>query len=493
MKRAFRNGITHLEGFGLRALTADQLDSIHYATLEVLEVTGLKVESEEAALAFSGAGAQVERSNGHARVKIPSYMVEECLRWAPRKRVHHGRLPAHDFVAEPNRVGYSTFGECIQVIDPQTREVRKSRNEDLALFCRLCDHYDELDVIVRPLGSTEKPPDTQALHNLNAILRNTGKHVLIGAHSSRNVSRMMELAALSVGGREQFKKRPHLTIFVCPTSPLTLGKDCCEIALETARLGMGLAIVPMALSGATSAATLAATLINHNAEVLSLLVLAQLARKGTPCTYCSMSTIMDLKSMVGSVGAPEHGVLGAGAVKLAQYYSLPSLVGGGISDSKIPDAQAGYEYAMNALLATLAGANIIYGAGALEMGLTIDHAKLVMDVGMIRFFKKILEGISTSDEAMALDLIHDVGPSGEFISSEHTYRLMRSQSRGGIFDRHNRSAWVERGRQDMTERAYEEAGQVLERHEPAPLPAGAGDRMDALVEDFERELGLRGR
>lgn len=493
MLRNTRSGIAHLKGFRLTALSQDQLDSIHYATLELLQITGIKVESEEAVRVFCEAGASVDRREGYANVKIPSYMVEECIRWAPRNTVYHGRLPAYDFLAEPDRVGHSTFGECIQVIDPYSRQLRKSRNEDLGLFCRLCDYYDELSVMVRPLGSTDKPGDTQALHNLNIMLQNTAKHVLIGAHKRHNVSKMVEIAALSAGGLECFKKRPHVTIFVCPTSPLTLGKDCCEIAMETAHLGLGLAIIPMALAGATSTATLAGTLVGHNAEALSALVLAQLVRKGTPCTYCSMSTIMDLKNMVGAVGAPEHGMLGVGAVKLAQYYRLPSLIGGGISDSKLPDAQSGYEYAMNALLGSLANGNVIYGAGALEMGLTIDFAKLVMDVEMIRYIRKIIEGFSITDEEMALDLIHEVGPAGEFLSSEHTFKHMRQQSRGGIFDRRNRSAWEKDGEKDMTERAYEEARAVLEKHKPQPLPGGAVQEINRVILEFERELKLTNR
>ncbi len=493
MLRNTRNGIDHLKGFRLTALSQDQLDSIHYATLELLQITGIKVESEEAVKVFCEAGAVVDRQKGYANVKIPSHMIEDCLRWAPRKTVYYGRLPAYDYVAEPNRVGFSTFGECIQVIDPYSRRLRKSRNEDLGLFCRLCDYYDEISVMVRPLGSTEKPPDTQALHNLNIIMQNTAKHILIGAHQGRNVGKMAEMAALSVGGKDNFKNRPHVTIFVCPTSPLTLGKECCEIAMETARLGLGLAIIPMALAGATSTATLAGTLVSHNAETLSVLILAQLIRKGTPCTYCSMSTIMDLKYMVGAVGAPEHGMLSTGAVKLAQYYRLPSLVGGGISDSKLPDAQAGYEYVMNALLGSLAGANVIYGAGALEMGLTIDFAKLVMDVEMIRHIKKIIGGFSIIDEEIALEVIGEAGPAGEFLTSEHTFKHMRGQSQANVFDRRNRSAWEKGGGKEASERAYEEARAVLEKHIPHPLSDGAVQEMKRIINEFESELNPANR
>ncbi|MDY6827477.1 MAG: trimethylamine methyltransferase family protein [Bacillota bacterium] len=490
MLRNMRSGINHIMGTGLNLFTPDQLDTIHFATLEVFKNTGIKVESEEAVKIYQEAGATVERSNEHAIVKIPPHVVEECIRWAPPRITYYGRTADFDFVADLNRVGHSTFGECVQVIDPESRKARSSVKNDLAKFSRLCDYYDEISVVVRALCSTDKPAPVQPVHNLEAIVNNTAKHVLIGPHKGRNVEKLMEIAAISAGGMEAFSKRPHLTLFVCPITPLTMGRDCCDIVIESARLNLGIAIIPMALAGATSAVSLAGTLITHNVETLSAVILAQLAKKGTPCTYCSMSTIMDLKKMVGACGPPEHGLLSAGAIKLAQYYGLPSLVGGGISDSKIADAQVGYEYAMNSLLGSLAGGNIVYGAGAMESGLTIDFAKLVLDVDMIRNIKKVLEGIPINDEQMAMELIHEVGPSGEFMSSTHTFEHMREQSRPIIFDRSNRSAWNAEGQKDATERAYEEVKAVLDKHQPAPLPPGAGDEIKKVISDFEKELGL---
>lgn len=490
MFRNMRSGINQAAGFGLTVLSSDQLDSIHFATLEVFKNTGIKVECEEAVALFQEAGAVVERENGHAIVKVPAHVIEDCIRSTPSRTTYYGRYPEFDFVAEPNRVGHSTFGECVQIIDPDSRKIRKSVKTDLGKFVRLCDYYDEISVMVRALCSTDKPPDTQPLHNLEAIVNNTAKHVLIGAHQARNVPKMMEIAAASAGGMEQFKRRPHLTIFVCPITPLTMGKECCQITMETARLGLGVAVIPMALSGATSAVTLAGTLVTHNVETLSAIILAQLTRKGTPCTYCSMSTIMDLKKMVGAVGTPEHGILSAGAIKLAQYYQMPSLVGGGITDSKVPDAQTGYEYAMNSLLGSLAGGNIVYGAGAMELGLTIDFAKLVMDVDMIANIQRVLAGFSVTDEQLAVDLIDQVGPAGEFMSVSHTFNHMREQSNPRVFHRTNRNAWEAEGSKDAAERAYEEVQFVLANHQPKPLPAGAEDEIKQIISGFEKELGL---
>ncbi len=485
-----RAGMELLSGFGMRALTHGQLEIIHSATLNVFWNTGIKVESKEAADIFDAAGCKVERHGSYALVKVPSYVVEECIQSAPRTATYYGRIPEVDFTAEPNRVGHSTFGECIQIIDPVTRQVRKSTKKDLGQVTLVCDYLDEISVMERPLCSSDQNFATQPLHNLEAMLTNTAKHIFIAAGNARNCSKMVEMAEASVGGAENFSKRPNLTIFVCPTSPLTLVKNCCEVVIEASKAGAGVAIIPMALAGATSSATLTGTLITHNVEVLSALILAQLTVKGTTCTYCSMSTIMDLKRTVSAVGAPEHGVISAGAAKLAQYYRLPSWVGGGVSDSKLPDAQSGYEYTMNALIASLAGANIVYGAGALEMGLTIDYAKLIMDADMIRYIYKILRGFDFTDDAMALDLIHQVGPSGEFLTSEHTFRHMREQSQPKVFNRRTREAWSELGGKDATEKAYEEAIRIMNTHKTTPLPNGAAETIHMIITNYESELAI---
>ncbi|MDD4752703.1 MAG: trimethylamine methyltransferase family protein [Desulfitobacteriaceae bacterium] len=490
MQRINKTGLNYLSGFGLASLSKEQVESIHYATLEVLGKTGIKIESDEATELFASAGAKVERHEGYAIVRIPPYLVEDCIRWAARPMTLFGRVPEDDFIAEPNRVGFSTFGECIQVIDPVTRKIRKSLKKDCGDISRICDYLGEINVMERPCCSSDANPETQPLHNVEAMFTNTSKSVFIASVNAANCRKMVEMAAACVGGMENFRKRPFLNIFVCPTSPLTLVKNCCEVIIEAARLGAGIAIIPMALAGATSTVTLAGTLVTHNAEVLSSLILAQLAAKGARCVYCSVSTIMDLKLMVGAIGAPEQGLLSAGAAKMAQYYRLPSWIGGGISDSKIPDAQAGYEFMMNALLGALAGANIVYGAGVLELGLTQDYAKLVLDAEAIKGIRRITQGIDLSDEQLALDVIHEVGPGGEFLTHMHTFNHMKKQSQPKLFDRRNRDGWVAAGQKDAAERAYEEAAYILKNHKPKPLPPGAADKMRSIIEDYEEELGI---
>jgi trimethylamine--corrinoid protein Co-methyltransferase len=489
MKRISRSGIGTTAGFGLAAFSKDELDSIHYATLQILQDTGIKVLSENALDILHGGGCEIERSEGYGIVKIPSYVVEECAFWAPRTIVYDARNPDDDFVAEPNRVGFTTFGGCINVIDPVTHKLRRATKKDCGNLTRICDYLDVISVLERPVNSTDVPDATISVHNLEAILSNTGKHVFLGVDSPRALSVMAELAAVSVGGMDNLRRRPIFSVNVCPISPLTLPVNTCDVIIEAARLGLGIIIIPMALSGGTSSATLAGTLVTHNAEVLSCIVLAQLAKKGLPCTYASTSTILDLRFGTSAIGSPEYGMINAALAKLAQYYRLPSFVGGGASDSKVPDIQSGYEFALSATMSALAGANIVFGSGVLEQGLTIDYAKIIMDAEMIRMIQIAIKGIALTDEKLAMDVIHEVGPGGTYISHEHSLRSMRSQSRTTLFDRRSRSDWMEATKgKTIVESAYETAIDILKNHNPYPLPNDATREMRNIVKEFEKEV-----
>ena len=483
-------GFEKMSGFGLNAFTQDELDIIHYATLRILSETGVKVESDEALEIFHGAGANVERHGNYGVVKLPSWIVEDCIRSAPSTVTYYGRRPEDDYVADLKSVGFAaSYGPQMKIIDLESRQLRPTVKEDNAMIARVGDFLDEIVVTERAACSGDQMPETQPLHNFDAMVSNTSKHNFLYFGSKENTQKIIEMACACVGGEENFKKRPIVTGNVCPTSPLALVQGCCDGIIECARSNVGLMIQAMALCGATAPVTLAGTLVKHNAEILSTIVLAQLANKGTACTYGGCSTIMDMRLGSSPIGVPEQGLLSVGVAKLAQYYKLPSWVGGGASDSKLPDAQSAYDFSLNAMSAALAGANIIYGAGSLESALTFDYASLIMDVEQCRRILRIVAGININDETLALDVIDSVGSSGHYMTHEHTLKHMRRLSASELFDRGSRERWNEEmGSKDLTERAYEKARDIIKNHKPMPLVDGASETMSAIIEEYESKI-----
>ena len=169
MRRVIRSGIGTTSGLGLGAHSRDELDSIHYTTLQILQDTGIKVMSERALEVFHGGGASVERIGDYGIVKLPSYLIEDCIHWAPRSIVYDARNPNDDYVADPNRVGFTTFGGCINVIDTATRQLRQATKKDCGEIARVCDYLEEICVATRAVNSTDMPGGTLSVHNLEAI------------------------------------------------------------------------------------------------------------------------------------------------------------------------------------------------------------------------------------------------------------------------------------------------------------------------------------
>jgi trimethylamine---corrinoid protein Co-methyltransferase len=325
--RNLQAGTSRFNGLGLNILTDDELETLHFATLDVLRNTGIRVESREAKDLFAAGGADVDYDSG--LVKMPAYMIEDAVRSAPSSIRLAGRNPLKDFVVEGSRVGFVNFGEGVSIIDPVTREYRKTFKKDVADAAKLSDYLDELDINYRAVTSLDYDGKVQSLHNAEAIFQNTGKHFFIGADGIENCRKIIQMAAEVAGGPAELKRRPIITFNVCPTSPLRLIPDCTDVIIEGARAGIPSNIISMALAGATTPVTLAGTLVTHNAEVLSAVVLSQLAEKGAPVLYGSSTTIMDLRFSTTPVGAPELGMISAGVAKLARYYLLPSFVAGG--------------------------------------------------------------------------------------------------------------------------------------------------------------------
>jgi trimethylamine---corrinoid protein Co-methyltransferase len=483
-------GFHSLNGYGLSAFTDQELQAVHFGTLQILWNTGIKVKTQEALDIFSSAGAYIERKGKHCIVKIPNFIVEECIGSTPKTGMFYGRRPEDNYFTDGNRVAFTAgFGEHIKIIDLKTREIRPTNKQDLKDITRIQDALAVTPVIERAACSNDCNPAAKSVHNYAAMVQNSSKHCFLGFDGKKNAEKIIEIAKIAIGGEENFKARPPVTGNVCPTSPLTLVDETCESIIACAKGGIGILIIPMSLSGASSPATLAGVIVQHNAEVLSALILAQLTRKGTPCVYGGCSTIMDLKLGGSPVGVPENALLNVAWAKLAQFYKLPGWVGGCASDSKVPDAHQGYDFSLTAMPAAFAGANFIYGLGAIDSVITFDYAAMLMGAEQAERILQVIHGITINDETMVLDLIHEIGPGGEYLTHKHTFDHMQTMSKPGLFNRLTRDAWEKKAANiTITEQAYEKAAHIIETHEPMPLPEGAEQKIEDLIEEYEDEL-----
>jgi trimethylamine--corrinoid protein Co-methyltransferase len=473
-------------GWRLDSFTPDDLDRIHAATLQVMEDVGVVIEDcEEALEIYSSVGARVERRDGDALVRIPAGVVEDCIRWAPRTLELKGRRSEQDYTADGSQVAFAPMGELVQIVDLEDGTLRPTTQRDSADITRLCDSLDDVAVMHRPVASLDAPVGLHPVFNAESLFANTGKHVFVGPGDVACLSAIIRVAFAHVGGPEEFAERPIFTSVVAPVSPLKIGKDCAEMVIGSARLvGGGIFCAPAIVGGATGPVTLAGSIVCTNAEFLAALVLAQLVRRGSRVIYANSSAVMDLMTANHAFGAPEMGMLDAATAALAHRYGLPSAVSSFPSASKQADAQIGYESAMNGLLAALAGADFINGLGALDFALTFDYAKLMLDIECVRQIKAILRGVPVTDAHLALDVIEEIGPAGQYLAHKHTTRHMRELARPGLFDRQSRHAWSQQAVPDLVERARDDARRVLATHQPPPVSDATRSEIKEIIAEL---------
>lgn len=466
----------------------DTQKRIHLETLKVLKNVGIRVVCDEAVEILDGAGATVIREKVGAVVRFPEHLVEDCLAWSPKAVTFFGRDPLKDFDTLSGKVGFSTFGECVQIVDPYSRQIRPTTKNDSANIGKIVDFFDEMPVLERAVCSTDTPPETQPLHNLESLLKNTAKHIIIGAGNRENSKTMIRMAQVAAGGKEKFADRPIMTFSVCPLSPLTLTEHTCDVIIEAAEAGIGLWLISMVLAGGTGPVTLAGTMVQHNAEILSGIVLAQLVKKGTPCTYGSSTSIMYLKNASSVMGGPEYGMLGRAAAQMAKFYGIPSAIASGVSESKTLDIQSAYETAINFTQVAISRPSIIYGIGSIESGLTFDLAKVVLDCEHIRHLLMAIDGISVDEYQLAYDQIREVGPGGTYLLQKQTLDNMRKQSDVTVFDRNPRESWEKKGSPLALDAAYQKAIDIIENHTAKALPGGAEAEISYIVREYEMAI-----
>jgi trimethylamine--corrinoid protein Co-methyltransferase len=326
MKRNPQAGAQRNVGARLEIFSDADLDDIHRSTLEVLEHTGVFVESDEALDVLSDGGCRVDRET--KTVKFPPHIVEDAIRSSPSSVRLCGRAPENDIMLEGGRVGFTNFSAGIMVLDPRTDEHRQSTAADVADLARMTDYLSEIDTYEHSVESRDASQDTLAVRDAAIGLANTTKCVGTGALSMDDINTIARMGAAVAGGEDKLRERPLVYFCECPVSPLKLTRDAAEVIMGAARHGLPNTVISMAMSGATSPVTLAGTLVTHNCEVLSSITLAQLTERGAPSIYGSSTTTMDLRLATASVGSPELGLLSAGVAQLAQRYMLPSFVAG---------------------------------------------------------------------------------------------------------------------------------------------------------------------
>jgi trimethylamine--corrinoid protein Co-methyltransferase len=457
------------QGGQYQPLTESQIKQIHQASLTVLELTGIHVESERALALYRQGGAKVD----DYRVYITPAMVEKALKQVPSKVLLAGCDPAQDVLLEGKRVYAGTGGSPTMVLDPGGDVVRPGTLQDLADLARLADALDHCDFVVIPLHPTDVPGEDVPVNRFYACLANSTKHVMGGVGSVKGAQEVIEMGTMIAGSLEVLRERPFTSAITSwMVSPLHLDTGVTDILIEWCRHGLPVALSSAPMAGFTSPVTLAGSLAQLNAEQLSGIVLTQLVRPGTPVLAGYIPGVADMRTGGYLGGAVEFGMMQAAAAQLAHFYQVPIYCSGGMTDSKLPDAQAGYEKMSTLLLAAMGGCNYIHHAFGMVTNMSVASLEqAVIDDEIVGMAMRVLRGIEVTEDSTAMEAIHRVGPGGHYLMDAHTVQFMRSELFDPpLADRENRAMWEEAGKKGTRARAVARVEELLQTHQLSQLP-----------------------
>jgi trimethylamine--corrinoid protein Co-methyltransferase len=446
-------------------LSPDQIEIIHNASLKILESIGITYESGlDATLAMlEDAGAAIDRNS--ARVTLPRKLVTAQAAKAPEQVILYSRNGKNDLDLSQHRVYLGTGGAAIRILEPESHNVRPSTLNDIYQLGRLVDALDNIHFFLRPCIPTDISETDYDINVFYACLKATTKHVMAGVNDEKGFHNVLDLASMVAGGLENLKANPFISIITSfAISPLKLCTQSTLIMQECVRNQIPVALSSAPMAGSTSPLTMAGTLVQLHAEQLAGITICQLTNPGAPLLYGGIPAMANMRTMGYLGGAVECGMMNAAIHQLAHHIGVPNYNSSGLTDAKIPDAQAGWEKAMTTLLASMGGSNYIHhAAGMLESMLTVAYEQFVIDDEIIGMCCKALKGITVDPEHLALEVIEEVGPGGNFMTADHTMDHLHTEYFRGnsVTDQKGRDKWTQDGSPDARKRAADIVAKIL--------------------------------
>jgi trimethylamine---corrinoid protein Co-methyltransferase len=459
-----------------RRLSDEQVERIHYASLEILERTGVCLYHQEALELLARAGIKAVDGN---RVRIPSSLVEWALSVAPKRVVLCNRQGQRVMPLERHNTFFGPGSDCPYVIDPRTGERRLGQLRDIEDAMRVCDALPNIDFLMSYCIAHDLDQAVYDRYQMRAMLANSSKPILFVTTEFGGTLDAVQMLEAVAGGADEMQRNPRAALYINVTSSLRHNEEALQKLLFMAEKGLPTTYTPVVLRGANGPVTAAGAIALANAGELAGLVLAQLKRQGAPVILTGgVNDMMDMRAMVDSYAAPENRVA---LLEVAHYYQMPIFGLAGCSDSKIPDEQAAAEAALSLILEAMAGAQMAHDVGYLEGGKCNSVEQIVICDELINYVKRFMAPLEVNDETLALDVIDTVGPQGDFLGTDHTHNHYKEDWYPKLMDRRPYDAWLAAGGKTLRERAREKTLQILDRHHPAPLPADVLQRLDEIV------------
>jgi len=454
----------------------DQCQKLHETSCEILERVGVRLDLDEARDLLEKVGA---KTDADGMVLIPPGLVEEALKTAPKQVVLYDRK-GHSVMPVKDRLCYFGPGsDCLNIIDHRDGKRRTAVLQDTIEGIILCDALKDIDFVMSMVLPSDIDTTVADRYQMEAMLSHTTKPIIYVTYEYEGCVDCVAMAEAVAGGEKALQGKPNVACYINVISGLHHNKDALRKLLFLSSKGLPSLYIPSSTGGVTSPITPAGSLAMDYAGVLVGLVLSQLVREGTPIIVPGMAPgQLDMRTMISTYCEPERGQSQA----MAHYHGLPMFSLGGASEAKLVDQQAAAEAALTLMSETLAGGNIIHDLGYLESGLTFSFAQLLICTEIVSWIKGYTKPIPVDEKSLALELIAEKGPEGQYLDTEHTRKHFRERWYPDLFERNPYDMWASEGGKSLAERASERVAQIIAEHKPESLPPDLASQLRKIVE-----------
>jgi len=479
----------------LRMLSRDEMETLHKGALKVLEETGMWIDAADARTYYKAAGCEVDDAT--KIVRFPAAIIENAV---ARMRAHYADISEGDvwanvrysrifFTNKPHRLhndftanagGFPPF-----ILDFDGRR-RKATMKDVVDAIRLADALSNIDMLGLPISAQEIPSEERPIRMTAELLKRTKKLGGIEAWNKRDIHAIAKMCDVVTGSRAASVRNPAVMGYAETRSPLCLDANMSDIFIEYARMGFPQSMDTMPAGGTTAPATSAATLVVGLAETLSCLVLGFAVNPNVRMSVDVNPGLSDMKTMVFPYAAPDRMALMAGWTQmLHEYYGCPSGIHAGKTDACVPNAQAGFEKALSTLMPVFFGATGIGTLGQVDVaGITYSPVQLVIDNEIVGYIRRILAGFDVNETTLALDVIKEIGPGGNFLMHPHTAANFRKEFYlSDIVERIPWNAWEHEEFKGIEARAAAKAKKLMAEHDPHPLTKSQEAEIAEIVKE----------